>query len=81
MPTRKAKRKVENPVIVADWVGVLPEYVRWLHHAAVSGGADEYTDNHIAGFGIKDTDLMLCPTLEDYGTVYLVYKERHRHAG
>jgi len=59
------------------WKGVLPDYVRWLHNSAINAhAADEYTRGHIAGFLIKEEDIMMCDQLEGIKMVYLVYKER-----
>lgn len=64
-------------VIVADWKGTLPSYIRWLHRAGIDcHAADEYTADHIMGFKVGQQDLILCPDLDPYATIYLVYKDR-----
>lgn len=76
MATR-SKGKERFPVIT-DWKGGLPEYVRWLHRSAMEEkAADEYTAGHIAGFLIREADVILCPDLAGIKMVYLVYKERN----
>mgnify|MGYP001592052776 CR=1 FL=1 len=67
----------KKEVVVADWKAPLPPYIRWLHRAAIDcRAADEYTAGHIVGFKLGEQDQLLCPELEPYATVYMVYRDR-----
>ncbi len=82
MPTKKVVNRRSGaheggPVLVADWVKPFPDYVEYLHRAAIDQhAADQYAGGHIAGFKVVDQDRAICPSLEDITMVYLVYKER-----
>ena len=84
MPTLKGGNGSSAPakVMILDWHGAIPPYVRWLHQAAIrERAADVYTGGHIAGFHITEQDVAICPDLTDMKMVYLVFEREGRAHG